>query len=655
MTLRLDIQPGGEKYFSFAKQKLAQLKQWMLKARMGSFTKHFKIDNSDIWVNSVSMGAGAFLDFIRITAGAVWDFYFATPPGVPMSLEAAEAIVNDPVALAAFAAGLGVTVDQLIAIANFLGISLVQTVQLFGSTLGKQQLWVLGENTGVDIGLNREIVAASKSYENTFGLAKDGDGKYYFIAPNGAVSKFWAGEYDGRELTNAINAPVTSSVGNVPYMAMKNDIALVFDGSIGIPKYFASKEKSIEIPSLDASYVSDIFAVEDRAYYIRWSTIGNPLDHIEAYDLEGNVYTSPALSTFPMLRSSLREVYYLLREDTFTDIYSLTRGFITRHPAFPYASFTIGAAACNKNSYSIAGVTVWEPNFDDPFLRGVATLTAATVTETYNEQGDFAGFLSSVVSSTVPAVDNLESSPSIVFRASLSSRDYIWHIFTRTFADEAGLNNFYIDFLRSDGALFSVLIDENSTFIPDIYPFAGSAMYGATKDTPYVFLNQQKDGEGTPRYLSVISPSGFQHIFTGLAAGPFAQTIENWGNTNDVHYVWGMSATDEVIGNPPPIRHLFGSDGSETHLTEDANAKTERAEFNSYVPATPPLTTKENIYGLFTHSIPEQSNAAIHITQKQGDAADVHIYPVGGAVPRAPARAYILRPQEFEAWATPAQ
>jgi len=78
MTLRLQIDPGGEKYFSFAQKKLAALKQWMVRANLGSMTKHFKLSDSEsIWIKSVNVGHGVFLDFIRITAGGGgFDFYF---------------------------------------------------------------------------------------------------------------------------------------------------------------------------------------------------------------------------------------------------------------------------------------------------------------------------------------------------------------------------------------------------------------------------------------------------------------------------------------------------------------------------------------------------------------------------------------------------
>lgn len=71
MTLRLQIDPGGEKYFSFAKRKLDALKQWMVRAKVGHITRHFKISDSEsVWVNSVHAGHGVFLDWIRITAGS---------------------------------------------------------------------------------------------------------------------------------------------------------------------------------------------------------------------------------------------------------------------------------------------------------------------------------------------------------------------------------------------------------------------------------------------------------------------------------------------------------------------------------------------------------------------------------------------------------
>lgn len=70
MTLRLQIDPGGEKYLSFAKRKLRQLKAWLLQTKQSTGRKYFKITASEsVFVHTVHAGRGVFLDFIRITAG----------------------------------------------------------------------------------------------------------------------------------------------------------------------------------------------------------------------------------------------------------------------------------------------------------------------------------------------------------------------------------------------------------------------------------------------------------------------------------------------------------------------------------------------------------------------------------------------------------
>ncbi len=72
MSLRLQIEPGGEKYFSFAKRKLDALKQMMVRSRLQHFSRHFKISESEsIWIKSIRVRDGVFLDWIRITARAV--------------------------------------------------------------------------------------------------------------------------------------------------------------------------------------------------------------------------------------------------------------------------------------------------------------------------------------------------------------------------------------------------------------------------------------------------------------------------------------------------------------------------------------------------------------------------------------------------------
>lgn len=67
MTLRLDIAPGGQKYLSWAKSKLAQMKADMRRAALRAQSKFFFISAGEsIWIQSLDLGFTT-LDRIRIT------------------------------------------------------------------------------------------------------------------------------------------------------------------------------------------------------------------------------------------------------------------------------------------------------------------------------------------------------------------------------------------------------------------------------------------------------------------------------------------------------------------------------------------------------------------------------------------------------------
>lgn len=70
MPLRLQIDSGGEKYFSFAKQKLEEMKRFMRQSGLKVQAKHFFISTAEhIWIKSLHVGFDVWLDWIRITAG----------------------------------------------------------------------------------------------------------------------------------------------------------------------------------------------------------------------------------------------------------------------------------------------------------------------------------------------------------------------------------------------------------------------------------------------------------------------------------------------------------------------------------------------------------------------------------------------------------
>lgn len=71
MTLRLQIDSGGEKYFSFAVSKLRLLKDTMKKAGRKYGSQHFAAsDSSRIWISSFRVGLGVWMDFIKITVNS---------------------------------------------------------------------------------------------------------------------------------------------------------------------------------------------------------------------------------------------------------------------------------------------------------------------------------------------------------------------------------------------------------------------------------------------------------------------------------------------------------------------------------------------------------------------------------------------------------
>lgn len=86
MTLRLRVDPGGEKYIPFAKKKLVELKAWMKQSGLTTFTKRYFInDTEQILINSLLLSYGQSLDTIRILFSAGYIDYvpMAMPNPVP--------------------------------------------------------------------------------------------------------------------------------------------------------------------------------------------------------------------------------------------------------------------------------------------------------------------------------------------------------------------------------------------------------------------------------------------------------------------------------------------------------------------------------------------------------------------------------------------
>lgn len=78
MTLRLQIDPGGEKFFSFAQKKLQFLKDRVRRTRLPALTKHFKVSDSEtVWVNTTHVGHDVFLDWIRIKVSSALRYLYA--------------------------------------------------------------------------------------------------------------------------------------------------------------------------------------------------------------------------------------------------------------------------------------------------------------------------------------------------------------------------------------------------------------------------------------------------------------------------------------------------------------------------------------------------------------------------------------------------
>lgn len=78
MTLRLQIDPGGEKFFSFAQKKLQFLKDRVRRTKLPALTKHFKVSDSEtVWVNTTHVGHDVFLDWIRIKVSSALRYLYA--------------------------------------------------------------------------------------------------------------------------------------------------------------------------------------------------------------------------------------------------------------------------------------------------------------------------------------------------------------------------------------------------------------------------------------------------------------------------------------------------------------------------------------------------------------------------------------------------
>ena len=84
MGLKLQVDADGAHLLPFARKKLREMKAWMLDAGLGCFTKHIFADNgAQIRMNSLDIGNGLFLDFIRIIAGQSYLVGVSMPDPTP--------------------------------------------------------------------------------------------------------------------------------------------------------------------------------------------------------------------------------------------------------------------------------------------------------------------------------------------------------------------------------------------------------------------------------------------------------------------------------------------------------------------------------------------------------------------------------------------
>ena len=71
MPIIQSAEPGAEHFIPYAKNKLREMHDYMLRSGMGAFAKRIDVsDGSRIFLNSVAAGFGVFVDRIRITAAS---------------------------------------------------------------------------------------------------------------------------------------------------------------------------------------------------------------------------------------------------------------------------------------------------------------------------------------------------------------------------------------------------------------------------------------------------------------------------------------------------------------------------------------------------------------------------------------------------------
>ncbi len=137
MPLWTDVAPEGRQYLSFAKAKLLAMKTLMQQAGLSVLSKHFLFLGTKIWVKSRLDANDVWYDWIRITAGGGWRFFFTASPSDAAGDPRPPDEVSDE-AVAAFIANLltvtGLTLDQLLTALG--GITLGQLEDLVRAILG---------------------------------------------------------------------------------------------------------------------------------------------------------------------------------------------------------------------------------------------------------------------------------------------------------------------------------------------------------------------------------------------------------------------------------------------------------------------------------------------------------------------------------------
>lgn len=609
MALTVSVEPGGEIFLEFAKDKLRVWKAEMERAGQRSFSKVVIADTATMYVSSLLMAPGVYKDMIRITAGIAWNFYGTA----------------------------GVT-----------------------CRLGK-----IGQTNMVSVAAGG-IVEAVSVYGKSYGLLRDADQRYFVVYPSGAVRRLSNGDYDALDILSGVLFIGNSFIANNSGWGL-----LLFDEVLNATVVTRDSAVDCGANAADGAY-SQLVAVDGGEdtdvtppgfYLMQYGdSDAEPEGYVRLYGAieDGLVREHTPLAHAPIRAATQYDFIYAIygagpsEDDVITGptLYSARHGSLGSQSRA--ATDWVPSAYGDQRAAAIASLSGWYL-FEVEKVEDIPATTFATVyfavTKvgfSFSDSGELVYTVSKVTVTFEAAylfeITNDSVRLDYFLAVSTASQGYLFFV-TESSNSWFPSGDFFCDLRVIDDAGAMLILDSDYPTLQRSFDVLQEAAAGATVSEPYFAMLDDEDGGpedviNGPRSIRIYGRNGLVYVSpTRAFASVLDGTIRFAGASRD--YVFFR--VDGVDGEDFLVRH----DGE----TIDLKNPTEDDSFTGIDAGI--ILSRDTVYSLGTATAPEARVA--HVTNGQVveevSAPVVLDYAVSGT-PSAivPDRSNVMRFQELAAW-----